>query len=232
MFYFILLFLEIGILFLLSRKISKIFSQFMSINFLSFLFLPGVIIHELSHLLIAAILLVPVGDMEFMPKKGEAGLKLGSIEIAKTDPIRRSIIGFAPVFVGITLVLGLTYFVVGSNLIVQTIELNVLLGVSIIALMFYLLFAISNTMFSSSRDMEGTIEILITLLIIFAGAYILGFRLSLSYLDKIFTKELIELVQKSAIFLLIPIAIDLFILGTIKLLTVLALGLGRRSRIW
>ena len=189
----------------------------MSINFLSFLFLPGVIIHELSHMLMAVILFVHVGYMEFTPKKSLNGLKLGSVEIAKTDPIRRSIIGFAPVFVGITLVLGLTYFVVGSNLIVQTIELNALLGVGIIALMFYLLFAVSNTMFSSSKDMEGTVEILITLLIIFVAAYILGFRPSFSFAQDLLTPEMLELIKKSTIFLLVPIIIDLFILGTIKL---------------
>lgn len=210
MIYFVLLFLEIAILFLLSRKMSRELSKFMSVNFLSFLFLPGVIIHELSHLLMAVILFVPVGDMEFTPKISSNGLKLGSIEIAKTDPIRRSIIGFAPVFVGIALVLGLVHFVVNST---------ALPGIGIITLMFYLLFAISNTMFSSSSDMEGTIEIMITLLIIFAISYIIGFRPSFSFAQNLFTKEIIELVRKSTIFLLVPIIIDLVILGTIKLFT-------------
>lgn len=206
-------------LFLLSRKMSKTLPKFMSINLLPFLFLPGIIVHELSHLLIAVILFVPVGDMEFTPKISSNGIKLGSIEIAKTDPIRRSIIGFAPVFVGIALVLGLIHFVVNSGLIVQIIELNALLGIGIAALMFYLLFAVSNTMFSSSRDMEGTVEILLTLLIIFAAAYILGFRPSFSFVQNLFTKEIIELVKKSTLFLLAPICIDLVILGTIKLFT-------------
>jgi len=217
MVYFVLLFLEIVVLFLLSKAISKTFSKIMSIGFLSFIFLPGVIIHELSHMLIALILLVPVGDMDFTPKKRSGGLKLGSIEIAQTDPIRRSIIGFAPVFAGIALVLGLIHFVVNSGLIVQAIELNALLGVGIIVLMFYLLFAIPNTMFSSKADMEGTIEIIITLLIIFTLSYILGFRIPVSFIEKIFAQNVLEIIQRSTIFLLAPIVIDLFILGMIKL---------------
>jgi hypothetical protein len=74
-------------------------------------------------------------------------------------------------------------------------------------------------MFSSSRDMEGTVEILITLAIIFIGTYILGFRPQLSVMDKIFTKEVVAAIQKPLILLLAPIFIDLFILGTIKLFT-------------
>ncbi len=191
---------------------------------MSFIFLPGVIIHELSHLLIAVILFVPVGDMEFTPKKGEERLKLGSVEIAKTDPVRRSIIGFAPVFVGLMLVVGIVYLFTSNILFFKEKEIYVLL-VSVLAII-YFLFVISNTMFSSKVDMEGTLEILITLVIIFLASYILGLRFSLTYLDKIFTKELIGMVQKSTIFLLVPIVIDLFILGTIRILT------NSRSRTW
>ncbi|MBI2613952.1 MAG: hypothetical protein HYW62_04210 [Candidatus Levybacteria bacterium] len=221
MVYFGLLISEIAILFLLSRKMSKTLSKFISINFLSFLFLPGVIIHELSHLLIAAILFVPVGNMEFTPKKSDNGVKLGSVEIAKTDPIRRSIIGFAPVFVGFMIVVGIVYLFTANVLFFKDKEIYIF-AIAVLGLI-YLLFAISNTMFSSSRDMEGTIEILITLLIIFVAVYILGFRPQLSF-EKIMTKEVIEAARKSAIFLLVPILIDLFILAVIKLFT------GSRSR--
>ena len=223
MFYFVLLFLEVVALFLLSRKISKVFSKFMSINFLSFLFLPGVIIHELSHMLIAVILFVPVGDMEFTPKKGEAGLRLGSIEIAKTDPIRRTIIGFAPVFLGLVIVIGIVYLLTNNVLFFKD-KSPYVLG-AVVSVIMYLLFAISNTMFSSKKDMEGTIEILIALIIIFGGAYILGFRPQLTFMQSLFTKEVIEIIRRSAIFLTAPIVIDLLILGAIKLFT------SSRSRI-
>lgn len=214
--YFILLFLEIVALFLLSRKISKVFSKFLSINFLSFLFLPGVIIHELSHMLVAVILLVPIGDMEFTPKKGEAGLKLGSIEIAKTDPIRRSMIGFAPVFVGLMIVIGIVYLF-SSNIEFLKDKDSYIVIAAVLGIM-YLLFAVSNTMFSSSKDMEGTVEILITLLIIFVSAYILGFRPPLDFTDKILTKEFLDIIKKSSIFLLVPIFIDLVILSIIRVI--------------
>ena len=215
MVYFGLLVLEIVALFLLSRKMSKTLSKFMSINFLSFLFLPGIIIHELSHLLIAVILFVPVGNMEFTPKKNDNGVKLGSIEIGKTDPIRRSIIGFAPVLIGLTIIIGIVYLFTSNILFFK--DKEVYIFAIVVAGLIYLLFAVSNTMFSSSRDMEGTVEILITLLIIFAAAYILGFRWQLSF-EKILTKEFFELIRKSTIFLLTPIVIDLVILGVVRLI--------------
>ena len=75
MIYFALLFIEISILFLLSRSMSKVLSGFMSVNLLSFIFLPGIIIHELSHLLVAVMLFVPVGNMEFTPKRNGGARK-------------------------------------------------------------------------------------------------------------------------------------------------------------
>jgi hypothetical protein len=204
-------------LFLLSRAISRTLSKFLSMNIISIIFLPGVIIHELSHLFAAAILFIPVGKMEFMPKKENNKLKLGSIEIAKTDPFRRSIIGFAPVFVGLAIIVGSVYLFSHNISYLQNENYYMFIAASLI--LTYLLFAISNTMFSSSRDMEGTAEILIILVIIFTLAYVLGFRFPLSYLDKIFTKEIIGTIQKSVIFLIAPITIDLFILGMIRLFT-------------
>ncbi len=228
MIFFAAFFIEIFILFLLSRSMSKTLSRFMSINLISLVFLPGVIVHELSHFLVAVVLLVPVGDMEFSPKKNGNGVRLGSIEIGKTDPIRRSMVGFAPVFVGLVLVVGIVYLFTSNALFFQ--GKNPFLFVTAVLAVIYFLFAVSNTMFSSSRDMEGTAEILIALSIIFAASYLLGFRPSLSHLDKIFTKELIGLIQKSVVFLSIPIAIDLFILGTIRLITYSRSRIRRRDQ--
>ena len=215
MVYVFLLFLEIIVLFFLSKKISNALSKFLSTNFLSFLFLPGVIIHELSHMLAAVILFVPVGNMEFAPKRSDSGLKLGSIEIAKTDPVRRSIIGFAPVFAGLMIVIGIVYIFTSNILFFKDKEIYILV-IAIIGLI-YLLFAVSNTMFSSSRDMEGTAEILITLVIIFGGAYILGFRFPDFIIDFVFSDEVIGLIKKAILFLLAPVAIDLTILAIIKM---------------
>ncbi|HKC14513.1 MAG TPA: hypothetical protein VKC89_00935, partial [Patescibacteria group bacterium] len=81
---FVLLFpFEFIFLFILSRTLTRKLS-FLPINLTSFLFLPGVIVHELSHYLLASLLFVPVGDIEFMPQRREGELKLGSVSIGQT----------------------------------------------------------------------------------------------------------------------------------------------------
>jgi len=196
---------------------SRTLSKFLSINIISVIFLPGVIIHELSHLFMAAIMLVPVGRIEFVPKKENNKLRLGSVEIAKTDPFRRAIIGFAPVVVGLAIIIGFVYLFSHNIPFLQSENYYIFIAVSLI--LAYLLFAISNTMFSSSRDMEGAAEILITLVIISILVYMLGFRFPPSYLDKILTKEIVGMIQRSVIFLIAPIAIDLLVLGAVRLFT-------------
>ncbi|MDO8736258.1 MAG: hypothetical protein Q7K29_04155 [Thermoleophilia bacterium] len=212
--FFVLSFVaELIFLFYLSRALTRSLSKFLSVQALSFLFLMGVIVHELSHFFAAAIMFVPVGNMEFVPKLSSGGARLGSVEIGKTDPIRRSIIGFAPVLVGLLIIIGIVYFFTSHILFFNGKDVYIfaaaILGIT------YLLFAISNTMFSSSKDMEGTLEIAITLLIVFAAAYAFGFRPSFSFPSG-FVNQLIDVIQESAIFMLAPISIDLVILGIIK----------------
>jgi hypothetical protein len=155
--------------------------------------------------------------MEFAPKRNGNTVKLGSVEIGRADPIRRSLIGLAPVLAGLTVVCTVVYFFSSNILFFQ--DKGFYFCIAFVLVLAYFLFAISNTMFSSSKDMEGTAEILITLLILFAGVNILGFHPSLSILDKIFNKELVAVVQESTLFLLVPIIVDLLILGIIKFFT-------------
>lgn len=192
-------------------------SRFLSIPVLSLLFFPGVVIHELSHLFIASILFVRVGEVEFSPRVVDGGLKLGSVAIGKTDPIRRAIIGFAPVFVGICLILGIIYFASGN--LSYFWDSKPYVSVFLVLGIFYILFVISNTMFSSKVDMEGTIELLIVLLIIFIALYLIGFRFPEFVINFLFSEETVGLIQKSSIFLLAPIVIDLVILGILRTLT-------------
>jgi hypothetical protein len=186
----------------------------MSINLLSFIFLPGIVVHEMSHFLMAIILFVPVGNMEFVPKRHGNNVRMGSVEIGKTDPIRRSLIGFAPIFIGLIIITTVVSFFSSNVPFIQ--GKGLLVYIALILVIAYLLFAIGNTMFSSSKDMDGTAEILIVLFIIFIGAYVLGFRPQLSILDKIFTIGMIAVIQRSSMFLLAPIAVDLLLLGIIK----------------
>jgi hypothetical protein len=157
MIFTVLFFIEFACIFLLSRKVSKTTSavllrilknQKITVHVLSFIFLPGVIIHELSHWLMANFLLVKTGEIEFMPQIHGDKVKLGSVAVAKTDPFRRFFIGIAPILFGLLIILGL-YILLFPNLTI-TFSWKELLFL-------YLLFEIGNTMYSSRKDMEGAI---------------------------------------------------------------------------
>jgi len=110
----VILLAELLILFLFSRAVTgslagmiHLFtrSRKLSISLLVILFLPGTIIHELAHLLSAGMMMVPVGEIEILPKIENDSVHLGSVEVAQTDIFRRAIIGLDPLFFGTGVIL-------------------------------------------------------------------------------------------------------------------------------
>ncbi|HZE87287.1 MAG TPA: hypothetical protein VE090_03720 [Methylomirabilota bacterium] len=211
--------LELLLLFLVSRQVTRYLSflfyrltrnQTISIYSLALLFFPGTILHELSHLLMAGILFVPVGTMELFPKVEGDYVKLGSVQIAQTDIFRRFLIGAAPFLFGTSLLLGLLFFAAQNNLFS-----NYLYS----ALLAYAVFEIGNTMFSSRKDMEGAIELLGVVAFFGLVFYFVGFRLPALNLESFFGSPIVmQVFQKGSLFLLIPLGIDIILVGFLRLL--------------
>lgn len=210
---FILLLLA---LFLLSKVVVKDLgmlvlrltrSKRLTIGALAFTFLPGTIIHELAHASMAQILRVRTGDIDVMPKVEEKNILLGSVQIEKCDPFRNFLIGIAPLVVGFIVI-------IIASAIFQKLNLS---GFWPTAILFYVLFQIGNTMFSSKRDMEGAIELLIALTIVLGLLYIIGVKqifewaLSFSHTVEPFFKLTSSLLFKIVV-------IDLVVIGAAKLL--------------
>lgn len=185
---------ELLVLWLLSRRLSQNLyiaaflltkSRPVAIGFLSLLFFPGTVIHELAHLFTAEILGVRTSGLTLVPEGlEEKNVKTGSVAIAQSDPIRRAIIGIAPVFVGLGTLGILSYFLPG--IWVQT-QIDATQGILLsspsvyyMLLMIYSLFAVSNTMFSSPEDMEGFWPVVIVLSLVAGAAYIAGIRINLT----------------------------------------------------
>jgi len=213
-------FAEILFLFFLSKfvtiKLSHLFykatrSRTTTINLLAFLFFPGTVIHELSHLFMAAMLFVPVGHMELWPKVEEEGnnVKMGSVAIAETDIFRRFLIGAAPFLLGVSLLLGLLFYSVSNDL---------LSNYWIIAGLLYVAFEIGNTMFSSAKDMEGALELFGAILLFFIILYFLGIRIPSFRPELIFGHPtVVEVFKQGSIFLLVPLGLDLLVLLLLRL---------------
>src|SRR5512147_1491563 len=91
---------------LLHREIQAVFliltrSPQITMGVFSFIFLPGVFLHELSHFLMAKILRVPTGRFSIFPQPLPDGrLQLGYVETARADIVRDSLIGAAPLIFG------------------------------------------------------------------------------------------------------------------------------------
>ena len=65
------------------------------------IFFPGVLLHELSHFLMAKALLVPTGGFSLIPSSQPNGkLRLGYVEVSQTDILRDAVIGAAPLIAG------------------------------------------------------------------------------------------------------------------------------------
>lgn len=75
----------------------------------SLLVLPGTIIHELSHWLMAEILQVKTGEIIILPElrgQSESGSeRLGSVATERSDPIRGFLIGLAPFITGMIILI-------------------------------------------------------------------------------------------------------------------------------
>lgn len=148
----------------------------------------------------AALLQVPVGEMKLFPEMQEGGVKLGSVQIAKTDPFRRAIIGVAPFIVGMGILLGIFYTFLKS---LHTLPLwTLILGI-------YIVFEIANTMFSSKKDLEGTIELLLAISVIGIVLFFLGVHVPHSFSVFFTEKRTLETIQQGIFYLLIPLIIDI-----------------------
>ena len=156
-----------------------------SVNILFFLLLPGIFLHEFSHILSAELLQVRTGHLDLTPHFKDNQLRLGSAQIAKTDPIRLTLIGTAPFLTGtLTLWLILKF---GLHLSPSTFTITNLLPQLIFAfkqisplpliLLIYLLFSISNTMFSSPSDLQSAGLPIILFLIILGTIQLTNFSL-------------------------------------------------------
>ena len=148
------------------------------------IFLPGTLVHELSHWLVAKLLGVPTGRIVLWPQtKGDGSLWLGAIQVGRTDPLRSSLIGLAPLVSGSLLVT-----LIGARLQLDALGSALASGswepvwealvhsVSLpdFWLWFYLLFAVANRMLPSSADREPwkpviTFLVLVSVVIVGAG---------------------------------------------------------------
>jgi hypothetical protein len=154
----------------------------------------------------AKILFVPVYGFSLRPKIFGNELRLGHVEVAKSDFLRRFLVGIAPILFGITILIGSVYLLFTFN---KTHEILFIIGEGI------LVFEVANTMFMSKKDMEGSWKVWIALGLIVVILYVLGIQ----------GQSIVTILQSNNQFfthiseyLAIPIVLDLFLILGIGLL--------------
>jgi hypothetical protein len=149
---------EIQAIFLISTRNPNA-----TILIFSMIFLPGVFLHELSHLLMAKLLRVPTGQFSLLPEMMPDGsLRLGYVEAAHTDPFRDSLVGVAPLLSGIAVVafaaISRLHLVIMWDTLRNGQWSLFLMGLQTLPtipdfwIWFYLTFAVSSTMMPSESD--------------------------------------------------------------------------------
>jgi hypothetical protein len=147
---------------------------------------PGVFLHELSHWVMAKLLRVKTSSMSLLPRRDRSGhIRLGSVTIQQTDPLRSSLIGIAPLISGslAVLFLGNRMFGVGAlgsavwtgDMAAIVSRFVAMLHVPDMWLWLYLLFAVANAMLPSSSDRETWPPVILFLAVVVGLACLLGF---------------------------------------------------------
>lgn len=212
-------------------------SQKVSIWFFWVLFLPGTLLHELSHWLTAKLVGVKTSGFSLWPKqKGANQLQMGAVQVYVNDPFRHSLIGLAPLIFGSIAVLLIGYgwlkleqiglALVSGNLDQFWRAITVTLSVPDVWLWFYLVFAISNAMLPSASDREAWRSALMYLGLMIVLALGLGFNPTIpDPLQQFVISVLFYLLSA----FVITIAVDaLVILLLFAIESLLGLVLGRR----
>jgi hypothetical protein len=174
----------------LHREIQAVFliltrDARLTIGIFQIIFLPGVFLHEAGHFLMAKILRVPTGGFSVIPRALPNGrLQLGYVETAKSDIVRDSLIGAAPLIFGTLFVAYVALYRLDMRVLWDTFrngQFNLFwLGVRFLPtvkdfyLWFYLAFAVSSTMMPSESDRHAWLELVISVGVLLSLALLVG----------------------------------------------------------
>jgi len=184
-------------LFLFLRKFFE--TDFPVFILVSFIFLPGTIIHETAHFITALFLILPVKSMSVFPKWDNNEIKLGEVLFVKKDFLRAILVGIAPIFFGIGILFSLFYFHIYPA---NNIGLNILYS--------YLIFSISANMFSSKQDLKDLLLIIPVVVLLIIIFYVFDIKINMNSINVI--------INQINLYIFFVLIIDIVLFGVLKLL--------------
>lgn len=186
-------------------------SQHSAIVIWSIIFLPGTIVHEISHFLVAALTGARTGKIEIFPEyldeenDNHTSVALGSVQTQKLNPIRGFLVGIAPFITGIALLIWLAS-------LIQTSYFSG--NYWIVLLEGYLFFTIANSFFPSWPDIKQALPFVIISLVVALAAWYFGFQIFLSSSSFVWT--ILDILWKT---ICASILLNLIIIGALFILS-------------
>ncbi len=175
---------------LLHREVQSVFliltrDTRLTMGIFSILFLPGVFLHELSHFVMAKILWVRTGKFSIFPQSLPDGrLQLGYVETARSDAVRDSLIGAAPLIVGALIIAYVAIYPLQMRVLWDVFRngqfnlfwmgVRALPNVKDFYVWAYLAFAVSSTMMPSESDRHAWLELLVAVGVLILMALLVG----------------------------------------------------------
>jgi hypothetical protein len=178
--------------------------------FVSLLFFPGTVIHEMGHFVAATILNLRVHEVRLLPSFEKNQIKLGSVLYEKKDFIRGILVGIAPIFFALVFFWFLGKFHLFPN---TNLWLNILLG--------YIVFAVSSTMFSSKQDLIEFVLIVPVIIIIIGIIYIFNIKLDIILNNKLLKEGFIGFFQDINFYLLFSLIANIILIIFFKIFRIL-----------
>jgi len=216
---------------ILHREIQLLFysitkSQEIALGLFSLLFLPGILLHELSHYLFARLLGVQTGKFSVFPKRIPGGkLQMGFVETAHTDWIRTGLIGAAPLLTGILAVGLIAVYGLALEPFLQALSagnfhelikgIPTLLNAPDFWIWFYLAFVISSTMLPSETDRSAFLPLVWLFIILIGLMFLSGVG---SLIIETFSSQIRQTIEKVALIFTTCLLIHLILLIPLGLL--------------
>lgn len=207
---------ELILVYVLSRQSIKKLFQILRLVFrndaivfriIALIFLPGTILHELSHFIVATLLLLKVRDIHIFPRWQGNQIKLGSVAYEKRDVIRSILVGLAPVGAGL-----LFFWWLSTIPILQS------GNISLQIVTVYVIFIVSTSMFSSRQDLIDIVYVIPFIIIIAGIVYIFDLPMITWVQTPFILAAISHFVYALNIYLLISIIIHVFLIESISIL--------------